>query len=172
MQRDLVNATLMTSAFEIRLEERTNDIQRLHCRDKVRRQTQHVRIVMLTSQLRQLRIPAQGRTDTLMLVRTHTDTVTRRADHDTELVLALLYGLCKRVCKIRIIATLGVITAEILYLRSVVFQKRLCTCCLSGKPAWSLANAIVISWKLFIYLSVKISLLNSRTSAYTKSPKR
>ena len=50
--------------------------------------------------------------------------------------------------------------------------KNNCTFCFKLKPAWSLANAMVISLKLFISLVFKILLPGYRTSVYKQSLRR
>ena len=59
----------------------------------------------------------------LMLIGGHTDAVACRADNYTIVVLAFFYCRCTRMSKIRIVATLGGITAKILYLRAIIRQK-------------------------------------------------
>ena len=115
----------MTTAFEISLEEGTYDIEGFNRRDEVRRQAEHIGIIMLTRQLRQLGVPAQRRTDTLMLVASHGDTVAGRADSDTELIFSFLHSLRHRMGEIRVITALVAIATEIFYFSAVILQEEL-----------------------------------------------
>lgn len=115
----------MTASLKIGLEERTNDIERLDRRDEVSRQTEHIRVVVLTRQLCQLGVPAQCCTDTLVLIGGHADTITSGADDDTKLVFAFLYCFRQRMRIIRIVTTLGVVAAEILHLGTIVLEEQL-----------------------------------------------
>ena len=125
MQRDFINAAFMTTTFKIRLEECANDVQRFDSGDEISRQTEHIRIIMLTRQFCQFGIPAQRGTYALVLIGTHANTVTGGADDDSEFEFAFLHSLCQWMRKIRVVTTLGAITAEVFYFSAVVLQEQL-----------------------------------------------
>ena len=77
LNSNLANTALVATALKVGLEESTHDIQRHYRRYEISWQTQDIRIVVLTSQLGQLGVPAQGCTNTLMFVGGHGYAVTR-----------------------------------------------------------------------------------------------
>lgn len=125
MQRDFVNTTLMATAFEICLEERTHDVQCFRRRDKIGRQAEYIRIVMLSREFRKFGFPAQRGADSLMLVCRHGNAVAGGANNNTELELALLHRVSERMCEIRIVTTLGIKATEVLHFSPVVLKEQL-----------------------------------------------
>lgn len=120
---NLVHSALVASAFEVGLEESGNDVQRLGHGDEVRGQAEDIGVVVLACELRKAFLPAERRTDTLVLVGGHADTVAGGADDDTELILAFLHRLCQRVSVVGIVATLIGVAAEVLHFGAVVFEE-------------------------------------------------
>jgi hypothetical protein len=120
---------------------------------------------MLACQFCQFGIPAKSSADALMLIGTHTNTVTRRADDNTELKLTLLYSLRKRMCIIGVVTTLGTITTEILHFGTVVLEEQLYllferkACVVAGKRDSHFMKAFhkdiydLIIYHLIIYFS-------------------
>ena len=118
---NLVHSALVASAFEVGLEESSHDVQRLGHGDEVRGQAENIGVVVLACELRKALLPAERRTDTLVLVCCHADTVARRADNDTELVRTFLHSLCQGVGIVGVVATLWGVGAKILALIAVLF---------------------------------------------------
>ena len=115
----------MTSAFEIGLEEGTDDIQCFGYGDEVRRQREHISIIMLAREFREFGLPAERGTDTLVLVGSHGDTVSGGTDDNAELIFAFLYRLSERMGEIGIVATLGRVAAEVFHFSTVILEEQL-----------------------------------------------
>ncbi len=104
----------MAYALKISVKKHINDIQRLFRLDKPSRKHEDICIVMLTRQRREFSVPAQCRTDTLMLVKSHADTVTAATQSYPGIHSAIFDSRSTRMREIRIITTVGRHRSEIL----------------------------------------------------------
>ncbi len=108
-----VDASFVSSALEIGREEGVHYLQCPFDRDVVCGHAEHICVVVLAGKAGKRRVPAEGSADALVLVRGHADAVTRRADNDTEIVLASFHGLRQWVGEVGVVATLGGVAAEV-----------------------------------------------------------
>ena len=88
-----------------------NELDSFVCRDVISRQSDDVGIVVLTSEASEWFVPAECSAYALVVVASHGDAVTSRADSDAHVVGAVFYGSCHRVGEVRIVATVGRRTA-------------------------------------------------------------
>ena len=92
------------------------------CRDVISRQSDDVGIVVLTSEASEWFVPAECSADALVVVASHGDAVTCRADGDAHVVGAILYRGCHRVGEVRIVATVGRRTAIVGDLNALLLE--------------------------------------------------
>ena len=104
----------MAATLEISTQENIHKLKSKLRSDKTSRQHKHISIIVRTSQTSKLRLPAQSRTDTLMLIQSHADTIARTADSDTRAAAARLNSDRTRMREISIITTIGTESTEIL----------------------------------------------------------
>ena len=91
LARNLVDTTLVTTTFELGGKEYFDEFDSFLRRDVVSRQSDDIGIVVLTSEASEWFVPAECSADALVVVASHSDAVTCRADGDTEIVGAILY---------------------------------------------------------------------------------
>ena len=114
MDRDLVDTGLMPSALEGCIEEGRDDLLSLLLRDEASGQREYVSIVVLTGELSQLDIPAEGSTYPRVLVHDHGDPIARATDGDPSGELSLLDRPAYRMGEVGVITSLAGVTAEVL----------------------------------------------------------
>jgi len=114
VDRDLVDTGLMPSALEGCIEEGRDDLLSLLLRDEASGQREYVSIVVLTGELSQLDIPAEGSTYPRVLVHDHGDPIARATDGDPSGELSLLDRPTHGMGEVGVIASLAGVTAEVL----------------------------------------------------------
>ena len=120
--RNLIDATLMTAAFELRIEE---FIHNLLCHVVVYETSwhdKHVGIVVLADEMSNLWYPAQTGSDGLMLVQSHVDALTAAADGYSREYLSLLDAFCKGMSEIGVVAALLAEGAIVLICYAVLIE--------------------------------------------------
>ena len=122
---NLVHSALVSSAFEVCLEESGNDVKGLWHGDEFRRQSEDIGVVMLSCELGKTFLPTERCAYALVFVGSHADTIARGADDDAKLVFTFLHCLCQGVSVVRVIATLVGGAAEVVYFGAVVFKEEL-----------------------------------------------
>ena len=98
--RNLIDATLMTAAFELRIEE---FIHNLLCHVVVYETSwhdKHIGIVVLTDEMSNLWYPTQTGPNGLMLVQSHVDALTATAYGNSRIDFSLLNAFCKCMAKV------------------------------------------------------------------------
>ena len=106
MERYFLNTTFVSAALEIGAEESLRNLERQLLRDKPCRKRKDISIVVLTSQLSEGHIPAEGCSYALMFIGGHADTIARAAKDNAEVGFRILHSCCARMSIIRIIAAL------------------------------------------------------------------
>ena len=114
LNRNLVDSTLMASAFEVSCEELVHNLAGHVFVDEPAWHDEHVGIVVLTDEMGNLGNPAESCTDALVLVEGHVDALARAADGDAGEHFALLNALSQCMAEVRVVARLLVV-------RTVVF---------------------------------------------------
>lgn len=120
--RNLIYSSLVASALEGSGEELRQYLVSLMIGDEATRHDEHVGIVVLACQAGNLRIPAQGGTDALMLVQCDADAVSAAADGNAGIALTGFYGERQRMGEVRIVYTLGGVGAEIFVLPALCLE--------------------------------------------------
>ena len=93
----------MATAFEGGCEELVHDLARHVVVDEPTRHHEHIRIVVLTDQMGNLRNPAQTGTHLLVLVQRDADTLAATADGDTGIYLTALDTLGQSMTEVGIV---------------------------------------------------------------------
>lgn len=102
--RNLLDTALMAAAFKVRFKERVDNGKSQFRSDETGRKHKHIGIVVLTGKLGKLHVPAKSRTDALMLVEGHVDSVAASADADSGELTARLNGLGAGMREVGIVA--------------------------------------------------------------------
>lgn len=84
LERHLVDARLVTSAFEGSIEENFDDGDGFFLADETSWEAENVGVVVLAGQFGNVRGPTEGGTDVLVFVGCHADALTGTANGDTE----------------------------------------------------------------------------------------
>ena len=132
--RDFVNPPLVASAFEAGGEKLGHNAVGLLAGDEAARHDEHVGVVVPACQTGNLRYPADGGPDALMLVQGDADAFAAAADGDAGVAFARLDGQSQGVGEVGIVTALGGIGAEVLVspaagvepLPDVLFQLEAC----------------------------------------------
>ena len=103
---NLLDASLVTAAFEIGGEELFDEFHCLVVGDETGGQHDHVRVVVLADQVGDLLVPYESRTDALVLVEGNGHAFARTAESDPALQLPAFDGIGQRVCEIGVIDAL------------------------------------------------------------------
>ena len=122
LARNLVDTTLVTTTFELGGKEYLDEFDSFLRRDVVSRQSDDIGIVVLTSEASEWFVPAECSAYALVVVAGHSDTITSRADSDTHVVGAVLYGSCHRVSEIWIVAAVSRRTAIVGDLNTLLLE--------------------------------------------------
>lgn len=119
---NLLDAALVAATLERRVQESVENLDGRLGGDETRREDQHVGIIVGAGQARQLRRPAQSRTDTLMLVERHGYAVAAAAHGDARVVAAFLYRHGAGMREIGIVAAILAGSAEIVESNPLALQ--------------------------------------------------
>ena len=122
LARNLVDTTLVTTTFELGGKEDLDEFDSFLRRDVVGRQSDDVGIVVLTSEASEWFVPAECSAYALVVVAGHSDTITSRADSNTHIVGAVLYGSCHRVREVGVVAAVGRWTAVVGNLNALLLK--------------------------------------------------
>ena len=120
--RNLIDATLMTAAFELRIEE---FIHNLLCHVVVYETSwhdKHIGIVVLADEMSNLWYPTQTGPNGLMLVQSHVDALTAAADGYSREYLSLLDAFCKGMSEVGVVAAILAESAIVLICYAVLIK--------------------------------------------------
>ena len=112
----------MAATFELGGEVLIHDLTGCRFIDEASRHHQHIRIVVLTDQMGDLRDPAESGTDRLVLVERHVDTLTATADGDTWEHLALFDATSQCMSEVGVVARVLGISAVVLIGVALLFE--------------------------------------------------
>ena len=122
LNRDFLNAALMTTTFECGAEELVENSLSGLVVNETARKNQNIGIIMLTNKMSNLLAPCQTGTHTLMLVQCHGNTFTTATNTNTRINLTALNAFSKSVTKVWIVYTSIAISTVILYRITLLFQ--------------------------------------------------
>ena len=118
----LVDTSLMSSSLEGGVEKLVHDFVG-HVRiDEPSRHDQYVGIVVQARHMGDFRHPAQGGTDSLMLVQCHSDAFSAAADGDAGTAFSFFNGNGQRVRIVGLVTAVRCVGSELLIFPSFVFQ--------------------------------------------------
>ena len=120
LEWNLVDASLMASTLEIVAKEGIHNGIGLVIADKPAWHDKDVGIVVKPAQTCNLGRPTKGGAYSLMFVERHTDAFSTATDADAWIADALFDGLGQWMGKVRIVAALVIVCAEVLKCHSVV----------------------------------------------------
>lgn len=107
LARNFVDTAFVATSFELGGKENLNQFYSLLCGDIVGWQADNIGIIVLTSEASEWFVPAECSAYALVVVASHSDAVTSRADSDAHVVGAVFYGSCHRVGEVRIVAAIS-----------------------------------------------------------------
>lgn len=122
---NLHDAALVTAALESGRQPRVDDPLHERIADEVRRQAQHVRVVVPPGHHGRQLIVAQRRAHALDLVRRDRHADARPAEQDPEICRSIGDGLRRRIGRVGVVARFGILGAEVVDLVLLGCEERL-----------------------------------------------